>query len=96
MGPIRRWRERRARRAAAHARIEAILRDLARDEPFLFDTRDPVEAAFEEAREASGLLPAAPLAPPASRAWREIESDLACDPEFMLPVLDALRQRPTT
>jgi hypothetical protein len=69
------------------------------DEPFVFDTRepDPVAAHFESARAALlGLLPPAPLAPPASRLWREIEADLAADPEFMIPVLHALRERPQT
>lgn len=67
------------------------------DEPFMFDARDPVAAHFESARDALlGLLPPAPLAPPAARLWREIEASLAADPEFMTPVLDALRERPQT
>jgi hypothetical protein len=97
MGPMQWWRARRAQRAADLARIEEILRDLAEDEPSLFDTRDPVEVAFAEARGVLvGMLPAAPLSPPAALAWREIEADLASDPELMLPVLDAVREHPTT
>lgn len=69
------------------------------DEPFVFDRADdsdPVAAHFSSAREALiGLLPPAPLQPPASRLWREIEADLAMDPEFMRPVLDVLRDHLT-
>jgi len=76
-----------------------FFRDQEPDEPVLFDTRepDPVAAHFEEARSVLlGLLPPAPLSPPASRLWREIESRLAADPEFMIPVLAVLRERPQT
>jgi hypothetical protein len=69
------------------------------DEPWVFDTADdsdPVAAHFRSAQEALiGLLPPAPLKPPASRLWREIEADLAMDPEFMRPVLDILRHQST-
>lgn len=76
-----------------------FFREQEPDEPVLFDTRepDPVAAHFEEARSVLlGLLPPAPLSPPASRLWREIESRLAADPELMLPVRDAMRERPNT
>jgi hypothetical protein len=69
------------------------------DEPFVFDTADeadPVAAHFASAHDVLiGLLPPAPLKPPASRLWREIEADLAMDPEFMRPVLDVLRGHTT-
>jgi hypothetical protein len=68
------------------------------DEPFVFDTAepDPVAAHFRSAQEALiGLLPPSPLQPPASRLWREIEADLAMDPEFMRPVFEVLRDYPS-
>lgn len=89
------WRDRRDRIAAERDEMEQLLR-----ETYLFDTAeeyDPVAERFEEARLALlDLIPAAPLCPPALIRWKGIEADLARDPEFMLPVLDALRQRPTT
>jgi hypothetical protein len=69
------------------------------DEAFVFDTAvdtDPIAAHFRSAHDVLiGLLPPAPLQPPASRLWREIEADLARDPEFMRPVLDVLRDHLT-
>jgi hypothetical protein len=69
------------------------------DEPFVFDTADdsdPVGAHFRSAQEALiGLLPPSPLKPPAARLWREIEADLAMDPEFMRPVFEVLRDYPS-
>lgn len=87
-------RERRDRIAAERDETEELLRDT-----YLFDRaeEDPVVERFEDARLALlDLIPAAPLCPPALRRWKGIEASLAHDPEFMLPVLDALRQRPTT
>jgi hypothetical protein len=75
-----------------------FFREQEPDEPLLFDTADPdpISAHFRSAQEALiGLLPPAPLRPPASRLWREIEADLAMDPEFMRPVLDVLRDHLT-
>lgn len=95
MTPWEWWRGRRVRREAERDETEQLLRDT-----YLFEDTaeyDVVAQHFESARcVLLGLLPPAPLAPPASRLWREIEADLACDPEFMLPVLDALREGPQT
>ncbi|MEU5155193.1 hypothetical protein [Glycomyces sp. NPDC021274] len=91
MNPIEWWRD---RLAAERDETEQLLR-----ETYLFDTAedDPVVERFRDAQRALvDLIPATPLCPPALIRWKGIEASLAHDPEFMLPVLDALRQRPTT
>lgn len=92
-----RWRDRRrARREAIDRIAREALAALAAFEAARAEERDPVDIRFEETHQALlGLIPAAPLCPPALRRWKETEAALSADHQFTSAVAEAMRDSQT-